>query len=83
MKAIVHRRYGSPDLLTFEELSRPEPGPGEVLVRVRAASVFAGDLHAVRGAPFFVRFADRPSPAPQPHPGHRSRRGRRGRPARG
>ena len=56
MKAIVHRRYGPPDVLTLEDLPRPEPGPGEVLVRVRAASVFAGDWHAVRGAPFFVRF---------------------------
>ena len=56
MKAIVQRQYGPPDLLTLEELSRPAPGPGEVLVRVRAASVFAGDLHAVRGTPFFVRF---------------------------
>jgi len=56
MKAIVHRRYGPPDVLTLEELPRPEPGPGEVLVRVRAASVFAGDWHVVRGAPFFVRF---------------------------
>ena len=57
MKAIVHRRYGPPDLLMLEELPRPEPGPGEVLVRVRAASIFAGDVHVVRGAPFFVRFA--------------------------
>ena len=55
MKAILQRQYGPPDLLTLEELSRPAPGPGEVLVRVRAASVFAGDLHAVRGTPLFVR----------------------------
>jgi NADPH:quinone reductase-like Zn-dependent oxidoreductase len=56
MKAIVHRRYGPPDVLTLEDLPRPEPGPGEVRVRVGAASVFAGDWHLVRGAPFFVRF---------------------------
>ena len=57
MKAITHRRYGPPDVLAFEELPRPEPGPGDVLVRVRAASIFAGDWHVVRGSPFFVRFA--------------------------
>ncbi len=57
MKAIVHRRYGPPDVLRLEDLPEPEPGAGEVLVRVRAASVFAGDWHVVRGAPFFVRFA--------------------------
>ncbi len=56
MKAIVHRRYGPPDTLTLEDLSEPEPGAGEVRVRVRAASVFAGDRYGVRGAPFFVRF---------------------------
>jgi len=56
MKAIIHRRYGPPDVLKLEELPRPEPGPGEVLVRVRAASIFAGDVHVVRGTPFFVRF---------------------------
>jgi NADPH:quinone reductase-like Zn-dependent oxidoreductase len=57
MKAIVHRRYGSPDVLRLEELPSPEPGQGEVRVRVRAASVFAGDVYVLRGAPFFVRFA--------------------------
>jgi NADPH:quinone reductase-like Zn-dependent oxidoreductase len=57
MKAIVHRRYGPPEALELEELPSPEPRPGEVRVRVRAASVFAGDWHVVRGAPFFVRFA--------------------------
>jgi NADPH:quinone reductase-like Zn-dependent oxidoreductase len=55
MKAIVHRRYGPPDVLVLEELPSPEPGPGEARVRVRAASVFAGDWHLVRGTPFFVR----------------------------
>ena len=57
MKAIVHRRYGPPELLALEELPTPQPGPGEVRVDVRAASVFAGDWHVVRGAPFFVRLA--------------------------
>ena len=57
MKAIVHRRYGPPDVLALEELPRPEPGPGEVRLRVCAASVFAGDWHIVRGAPFFVRLS--------------------------
>ena len=57
MNAITHRRYGSPDVLALEELPRPEPGPNDVLVRVRAASIFAGDWHVVRGTPFFVRFA--------------------------
>ena len=57
MKAIVQRRYGPPEVLALEELPTPQPGPGEVRVDVRAASVFAGDWHVVRGAPFFVRLA--------------------------
>ena len=57
MRAITHRRYGPPSALACEELPRPEPGPGDVLVRVRSAAIFAGDWHVVRGSPFFVRFA--------------------------
>ena len=39
MKAIVVHEYGGPKVLKFEEYPDPVPGPGEVLVRVAAASV--------------------------------------------
>ena len=39
MKAITIRRYGGPEVLELAERAAPEPGAGEVLVRVRAASV--------------------------------------------
>ena len=39
MKAIVVRKYGGPEVLKFEDYPDPVPGPGEVLVRVAAASV--------------------------------------------
>jgi len=39
MKAIVLHKYGGPEVLKFEEYPDPVPGPGEVLVRVAAASV--------------------------------------------
>jgi NADPH:quinone reductase-like Zn-dependent oxidoreductase len=39
MKAIVVHKYGGPEVLKFEEYPDPVPGPGEVLVRVAAASV--------------------------------------------
>src|SRR5262245_48747629 len=39
MKAVVIRRYGGPDVLELADLPRPTPGPRDVLVRVRAASV--------------------------------------------
>ncbi len=39
MKAVVVHQYGGPEVLKFEEYTDPVPGPGEVLVRVAAASV--------------------------------------------
>jgi NADPH:quinone reductase-like Zn-dependent oxidoreductase len=39
MKAIVLHEYGGPEVLKFEDFPDPAPGPGEVLVRVAAASV--------------------------------------------
>ena len=55
MKAIVHTQYGSPDLLEFRDVERPEPASGEVLVEVHAASVTYGNLALVKGEPFIVR----------------------------
>ena len=58
MKAIVHSRYGPPrDVLTLEEVTEPTPGEGEVLVRVRAASVNPADWHIVRGDPYIARLS--------------------------
>ena len=49
MRAIVHERYAPPSALELREVSRPAAGPGDVLVRVRAASLNAGDWYAVTG----------------------------------
>jgi threonine dehydrogenase-like Zn-dependent dehydrogenase len=43
------RFYGGTDI-RVEELPEPEPGPGEVLVRVRSAGICGSDLHTYRGA---------------------------------
>ncbi len=43
MKAIVVHQYGGPEVLKFEDYPDPVPGPGDVLVRVAAASVNALD----------------------------------------
>jgi NADPH:quinone reductase-like Zn-dependent oxidoreductase len=56
MKAIVYSKYGSPDVLALKEVARPFPKEGEVLVKVLAISVNAGDLHLLRASPFPVRF---------------------------
>jgi NADPH:quinone reductase-like Zn-dependent oxidoreductase len=57
MQAIVHDRYGSPDILRLREFATPAIGPDEVLIRTRAASLHPGDLFAVLGSPFVVRLA--------------------------
>jgi len=55
MQAIVHRCYGSPDVLELEEVGKPTPDDNQVLVRVRAASVNPLDWHDLRGSPYFMR----------------------------
>jgi NADPH2:quinone reductase len=44
MKAVLCKRHGPPDTLTFEELPSPRPGPGQVVVAVKAASVNFPDV---------------------------------------
>ena len=39
MKAIVIREFGGPNVMKLEEVATPEPGPGEVLIKVHAVSV--------------------------------------------
>ncbi len=55
MKAIVYRRYGSPDVLGLEDVDKPVVKDGDVLVRVHAASVNPLDWHLLRGLPYIVR----------------------------
>lgn len=43
MKAAVYRRYGPPGVVRIEEVPRPDPKANELLVRVRATTVSAGD----------------------------------------
>ena len=43
MKAAVYYETGAPEVLRYEDVPDPEPGPGEVLVRVEAISIEGGD----------------------------------------
>lgn len=47
MRAAVVHKFGEP--LTIEELPVPEPGPGEIVVKLAATGVCHTDLHAARG----------------------------------
>lgn len=55
MKAIVYTEYGSPDVLRLEEVEKPVPKDGEVVIKVHAAAVNALDWHFVRGEPRLFR----------------------------
>ncbi|HPQ67897.1 MAG TPA: NAD(P)-dependent alcohol dehydrogenase [bacterium] len=55
MKAVVFHRYGSPDELKYVEVPKPTPDENEVLVKIHAASVNAGDWRLLRGDPFLIR----------------------------
>ena len=55
MKAIVHTKYGSPNVLRFEEVQKPIPGDDEVLIKIHAASITAGDVIVLKGEPFVTR----------------------------
>ncbi|MFD6401376.1 NAD(P)-dependent alcohol dehydrogenase [Nocardia sp. NPDC060249] len=59
MRAIVQQVYGSSAMLATAEIERPLARAGEVLVRVRAASVNARDWHVMRGDPKIARWMDR------------------------
>jgi NADPH:quinone reductase-like Zn-dependent oxidoreductase len=56
MKAIIQTGYGSADVMQLAELEKPIPGDGEVLIRVRAASLGAGEYFGMRGKPFPILF---------------------------
>jgi NADPH:quinone reductase-like Zn-dependent oxidoreductase len=57
MKAIVQNGYGSPDVFKLKEIDKPVVKDDDVLVRVHAAALHAGDYFAMRGVPYVVRMS--------------------------
>jgi NADPH:quinone reductase-like Zn-dependent oxidoreductase len=55
MKAMVHRCYGSPDVIKVEAVAKPTVADNELLIRVHAASINPLDWHFMLGKPFIMR----------------------------
>ena len=57
MQAVIRNAYGSAEMLKLASLERPTYREHEVLIRVRATSINAADVHFLHGTPFFLRLA--------------------------
>jgi NADPH:quinone reductase-like Zn-dependent oxidoreductase len=67
MKAIVQDRYGTAEVLALKDIQTPEPGEGEVRLKVHAAGVDMGVWHMMTGTPRLIRLGSgvgRPRPKP-------------------
>lgn len=56
MRAVVHDRYGPPDVLRLADVERPVPEEDEVLVKIHATTVNRTDCGLRRAKPFITRF---------------------------
>jgi NADPH:quinone reductase-like Zn-dependent oxidoreductase len=56
MKAVVHDRYGPPEVLRIDEVERPEPAEDQVLVKIHATTVNRSDCGWRSAKPFFARY---------------------------
>ncbi|SDS80850.1 NAD(P)-dependent alcohol dehydrogenase [Microterricola viridarii] len=63
MRAVVHDRYGPPEVLRVEDVPVPSPGANQVLVEVAATSVNLSDWEGLTGTPGYARIGGLRTPA--------------------
>jgi NADPH:quinone reductase-like Zn-dependent oxidoreductase len=57
MKAVIHDRYGTSEVLRVGDVAVPDPGDEEVLIKVHAAGLDRGTEHLMTGKPYAMRVA--------------------------
>lgn len=55
MKAITYHKYGSTENLLLEDIPKPIPKEGEVLIKMKAVSLNSSDIEFLHGSPAYVR----------------------------
>ena len=55
MRAVIKRCYGVPHSVRLEAIPKPTPGPGQILIRVRATSVNPAEWYGATGQPRMIR----------------------------
>lgn len=63
MKAAIYDRYGPPGVLRIEDVPKPSPSAGQVLIAVAATSINLSDWECLRGSPAYARFGGLRTPA--------------------
>jgi NADPH:quinone reductase-like Zn-dependent oxidoreductase len=55
MKAVIYKKYGSPDVLQVTELQKPEPAEDQILIKIHAVSINGSDREGLIGKPLYAR----------------------------
>jgi len=70
MKTVIYTKFGPPDVLHVKEVDRPVPEDNQVLIRILATTVTAGDWRLRKGDPFAARLFAGPITPRNPVLGH-------------